>query len=168
MNKTNSFLNFARPGRSRIDSAKTSGAADFLRSHHTMANLLPFVARMLALQKDCLNLLPAMFQCCDVVRFESEVLILAVPTTALATKLKQQLPNLQDQLTQRGWQVTSIRLKVQVRQESRPEPVRSSLQLPPRALQAFAELEENLPNDKGNQDLKKALRELLAKRIAKA
>ena len=164
MNKTNSFLNFARPGRSRIDSAKTSGAADFLRSHHTMASLLPHVARMLALQKDCANLLPEMFQCCDVIRFESGNLILAVPTTALATKLKQQLPTLQDQLNQRGWQVTSIRLKVQVKQELSPEPVRSSLQLSPRAREAFAQLEENLADEKGHKDLKKALQELLAKR----
>jgi hypothetical protein len=164
MNKTNSFLNFARPGRSRIDSAKTSGAADFLRSHHTMASLLPHVARMLALQKDCTNLLPEMFQCCDVIRFDSGILLLAVPTTALATKLKQQLPKLQDQLTQRGWQVTSIRLKVQVKQAISPEPVQSSLRLPPQALAAFAALEENLADEKGNKDLKKALRELLAKR----
>lgn len=151
--------------RSRV-AAKSSGAADFLRSHSRMASLLPAVARMLTLQKDCSHLLPAMFQNCEVLRFESGLLLLAVPTTALASKLKQQLPKLQEQLSQRGWQVTSIRLKVQVSQELPKEIPRRQLALSAKALAAFAELEQNLPNDKGNQGLKQALRALVEKRKA--
>lgn len=165
MNKPYPYHSTPWPGRSRSRvAARSSGAADFLRSHSKMASLLPAVARMLALQKDCTSFLPAMFQHCEVLRIESGLLLLAVPNTALASKLKQQLPKLQEQLSQRGWQVTSIRLKVQVKQEVVKEIERRELFLPATAIQAFAELEHNLPDEKANHDLKKALRALLEKR----
>lgn len=168
MNKPAPYHAFPRPTRSRVAAARTTGAADFLRSHHKMASLLPALARMLALQKDCASMLPVMFQHCEVLRFESGIIVLAVPTTALATKLKQQLPKLQEQLLQRGWQITSIRLKVQVRQEvSKPEQ-HYDLSLPATALHAFAQLEQELAGDKSSAELRQALQNLLKRRHGEA
>lgn len=139
-------------------------ASDFLRRNSKMASLLPAATRMMALQKDCLAVLPVMFQDCEVLRFESGLLLIAVSTTALATKLKQQLPKLQYDLSQRGWQVTSIRIKVQVKAKIDDKIMGQGHELPPLALQAFAELEQSLSNHPSERDLKAAVRELLAKR----
>jgi hypothetical protein len=45
-----------------------------------------------------------------VLSFEDAQLVLATPTSAVAAKLKQQVPKLQAALLKRGWQVNNIRL----------------------------------------------------------
>src|SRR3990167_4467553 len=93
--------------------ASARGATDFLRANEKMAAILPAVTRMAAMQKDCAAALPAMFNDCAVLQFTSDRLLLATPNAAVAAKLKQQLPKLQDFLIKRGWQVSAICLKVQ-------------------------------------------------------
>ena len=61
--------------------------------------------RMGSLQKDCADALPPMFANCDVLSLRGRQLVLAVPTSAVAAKLKQQLPKLQASLQKKGWQV---------------------------------------------------------------
>lgn len=135
----------------------TQGAADFLRAHDKMAALLPSITRMVALQKACAVALPAMFAACTVSQFDASQLVLSVPNAALASKLRQQLPKLQEQLLVQGWQVNSIRLKVQVVQTMpRATPVAPPL-LPPIATTAFAQLEQALPDSPRNQALKAAI-----------
>lgn len=144
---------------------KTSHAAtDFLRANDRMASLLPAVGRMARLQADCAAALPAIFHNCDVLSFQEGVLILAVPSSALAARLKQLLPKLQATLLQRGWQVESTRIKLQVTRALPDKPEMRTLELPPRAVQAFEELAESLPETKQNRDLVAALRALAAKR----
>lgn len=146
------------PFRHNIIPQKTAkGAAEFLRSHDRMAALLPAVTRMTALQKDCAETLPAMFVHCAVLQFEAEQLVLSTPNAALATKLKQQLPKLQDALLQRGWQVNAIRLKVQVSKTPAKSTTSRKLTLPTRAISAFVELNEALDDSPRNQTLKSAL-----------
>ncbi|HTH44492.1 MAG TPA: DciA family protein [Oxalicibacterium sp.] len=153
--RPSSFIPFQQTA-SAPQSAK--GAADFLRAHDKMAALLPAVTRMAALQKDCANLLPAMFAHCAVLQFETEQLVLSVPNAALATRLKQQLPKLQEQLLQRGWQVSAIRLKVQVSKTPAKSTTSSTLVLPAKAISAFEELSEALDDTPRNQALKNALK----------
>ncbi len=100
--------------RSSTPQAQVAGVGDFLQRHRRIAGLLPQAGNMLALQAECRRLLPPMFACCEVVRFDSGLLVIHLPSSALLSKLKQQLPKLQEQLAQRGWQVTAIRLKVQI------------------------------------------------------
>ncbi|HWT72084.1 MAG TPA: DciA family protein [Oxalicibacterium sp.] len=152
--RPSSFIPFQQTA-SAPPSAK--GAADFLRAHDKMAALLPAVTRMAALQKDCANLLPAMFAHCAVLQFETAQLVLSVPNAALATRLKQQLPKLQEQLLQRGWQVSAIRLKVQVGKIPAKSTTSSKAVLPARAISAFEELSEALDDTPRNQALKNAL-----------
>jgi hypothetical protein len=122
-----------------------------------MAALLPAVTRMAALQKDCASILPAMFAHCAVLQFEANQLVLSVPNAALATRLKQQSPKLQEQLLQRGWQVSAIRLKVQVSKIPAKSTTSTKPVLPPVAVFAFEELAEALDDSPRNQALKRAV-----------
>ena len=139
-------------------------ATDFLRANDRMASLLPAANRMARLQADCAAALPAIFNNCDVLSFQEGVLTMAVPSSALAARLKQNLPKLQATLLQRGWQVESMRIKVQVTRALPDKPQMRNLELPPTAVQAFEELAESLPDNKQNRDLVAALRALAAKR----
>jgi hypothetical protein len=50
-----------------------------------------------------------MYGNCEVLSLQDGVLTLAVPSSAVAAKLKQQLPKLQAALQKKGWQVESVR-----------------------------------------------------------
>jgi hypothetical protein len=147
-----------KPGRSAI---QAKGVTDFLRVHDKMSSLMPAVARMAALQKDCAALLPAIFDSCSILQFESGQLVLSVSSSALASKLKQQLPKLQDALLQRGWQITAIRLKLQPKTVFEPTEQEKELVLPERAISALADLNGSLDDSPRNEALKAALAALL-------
>jgi len=140
------------------------GATDFLRRDNKLASLLPAVERMAALQKDCAAVLPAMFRYCDILAFEDGQLTLAVPNAALAAKLKQQTPKLQDTLSQRGWQVQGVKLKVQMVKAVEIKPEMISVELPEIAVSAFDELGDALEQNAQNAPLIAALRAMVARR----
>lgn len=139
------------------------GATDFLSGNARMASLLPTAMRMGRLQKDCADALPAMFAHCDVLSFEEAKLVLAVPTSAVAAKLKQQLPKLQATLQLRGWQIDSIKLKVQVTRSIAPVVHTRQLDFPPTAVQAFDELGQSLPDTPQNARLIAAIRAMVSR-----
>ena len=141
----------------RASTRAAQGAAEYLRVHDKMASLLPAVARMIALQKDCLAILPEMFNACAVLQFDSDQLTLSIPNAALAAKLKQKLPKLQDALLQHGWQVSVIRLKVQVGNTSGKAAPPKQLQLPVQAVSALATLNSALEESPRNKALKIAI-----------
>ncbi|WP_426195689.1 DciA family protein [Massilia sp. DWR3-1-1] len=140
------------------------GATDFLSGNARMASLLPTAMRMARLQKDCADALPPMFANCDVLSFEEAQLVLAVPTSAVAAKLKQQVPKLQGALQQRGWQVDQIRLKVQVTRSIAPVVHTRQLDFPQTAVQAFAQLGDELPDTPQNARLIAAIKAMAARR----
>lgn len=142
----------------------TKGAADFLRSNSTMAALLPALARMGTLQQSVAAALPAMFAACQILHFEAGVLVMSAPNAALAARLKQQLPRLQDRLLKDGWQVNSIRIKVQVGRTEPPSAPKRVLELTEDALSSFAELSSNLARDPRSQGLKDAIDAMLQRR----
>jgi hypothetical protein len=152
--RSSSFTPY-RPKSQSIATAK--GAADFLHLHERLAALLPAAARMADLQKDCKETLPAMFETCSLSQFESGQLIILTPNAAIAAKLKQQLPKLQDALLKRGWQINSIRLKVQVKRTLEKPPATKPLKLPVQAVSALAELDRALENSPRNEALKAAI-----------
>lgn len=158
-----SFLLSQSGAKSMRGSASTQGVTDFLRANEKMASLLPAVRRIASLQKECALLLPALFEVCTVMQFEAGQLVLATPNAALATKLKQQLPKLQDNLLKRGWQVNAIRIKVQLGKvaDRQQRPVQKQLVLPQRAISALAELKDSLESTKGNEALTAALGRML-------
>jgi hypothetical protein len=158
MSRSSSFLSYNPSARSaRASTRTTQGITDFLRANDKMAVILPAITRIAALQQDCAATLPQLFDACSVLQFEAGQLVIAVPNAAFATKLKQQLPKLQESLLQRGWQVNAIRLKVQVRkivEKTRPP---KQLVLPPKALSALSSLNNALEDTPRNQALKAAL-----------
>lgn len=142
------------------------GATDFLRRNDRMAALLPAIERMARLQKDCAYCLPAMFKHCEILAFEDSQLILSVPTTALAAKLKQQLPKLQDTLARRGWQVAAVKLKVQMTKAVEIKEKMRALELPPAAVEAFDQLSSSLEASPQNSPLIDAVKAMVARRRA--
>lgn len=141
----------------RASTRSAQGATDYLRAHDKMASLLPTVARMIALQKDCAAILPEMFNACTVLQFDAGQLTLSVPNAALAAKLKQKLPKLQDALLQHGWQVSVIRLKVQVGNITQRPVAPKRLQLPAKAVSALAALNNDLEESPRNAALRAAI-----------
>ena len=146
----------------------TRGAADFLQSNSTMAALLPALARMGRLQQSVAAALPAMFSACQILQFEAGVLIVSAPNAAMAARLKQQAPRLQDRLLKDGWQVNSIRIKVQVGQTVPPPPPKRVVELTENALSSFAELSTELARDPRSQGLKEAIDSMLRRRRERA
>lgn len=152
-----------RPAAVSQPTARTAkGVRELLQNDNRIAALLPAAERLAALQKDCVAALPAAFDACKLIQFTSGQLVLSVPNAALAAKLKQQLPRLLDFLTTRGWQVSAIRLKVQVKaQASRPAPIRSELVMPASAIRAFRELKVQLAGDSADSPLQQALQRII-------
>ncbi|MGV3740938.1 MAG: DciA family protein [Burkholderiaceae bacterium] len=153
-----------QPGASAPNKAASTahGAVDFLRVHDRMAALLPAAARMAELQKECATLLPETFLACTVVQFEAGCLVFSAPNAALAAKLKQRLPKLQESLLQRGWQVNAIRVKVSVTPAPpMPAKPRQTKHLPGHALSALSELDRQLESSPRNAGLKAAVQAML-------
>jgi len=139
-------------------------ATDFLRRNEKMAALLPTAMRMASLQKDCADALPPMFGACDVLSFEEAQLTLAVPSSAMAAKLKQQVPKLQLALHKRGWVVDAIKLKVQVTRSIAQVVHTRQLVLPQTAINAFDQLGDTLAPTAQNATLIAALKAMAARR----
>ncbi|PFH09171.1 uncharacterized protein DUF721 [Collimonas sp. PA-H2] len=142
---------------SRPQTKTSRDATDFLRGNDRMAALLPAVTRMAALQKQCAAELPPMFSACEVLQCEAGQLVLSAPNAALATKLKQQLPRLQNQLQSGNWQINAIRIKVQVSQNVVKAPPPKQALLSSNAVLAFASLMEDLAPSAANEALKNAI-----------
>ena len=117
----------------------------------------------MSLQKDCMAALPAMFETCEVMQYSEGTLTLSAPHSALATKLKQLGPKLQVSLQERGWQISAIRIKVQVRTAPLPKAPVKQLKMPSGALRAFEELQQSMEESRQNHQLKAALGRLLAR-----
>jgi len=145
----------------------TKEASVYLQSNSAMAALMPALARLSSLQKTCAASLPSMFETCEILQFESGQLVMSAPNAALAARLKQLLPRLQDRLQKDGWQVNSIRIKVQVGKIAAPPPVpKRVLELPPTAVDSFAELSTALEDTPRNQALKDAIDAMVRRRKA--
>lgn len=88
---------------------------------------------------------------------------MATPNAALAAKLKQQLPKLQDALLKRGWQVNAIRIKVQVGKIAEKTTPQKNLTLPGKAISALESLSQSLEDSPQNEALKTALTNLVSR-----
>lgn len=125
---------------------------------------MPAATRMASLQSDVARTLPLIAGSCGVLSFEEGVLVLGAPNAAVAARLKQQVPTLTAALQKHGWQVHSIRLKVQVTQPIEPRYVPRQLSMPDSAVDAFKQLGQELEQSGANADLVAALNRLAARR----
>ena len=140
-------------------------AASYLGANEKMAALLPAVKRMTQLQKACAAILPEMFGYCEVLQCNADQLVLGVPNASVAAKLKNRLPKLQDALANQGWQLSAIRLKIQVGANLPPAPAPSKqLRQPQQAVSALANLGGTLEDSPRNAALRSAIAALLEHR----
>ncbi|HEY0588691.1 MAG TPA: DciA family protein [Pseudoduganella sp.] len=140
-------------------------ATNFLQGNATLAKLLPAVQRMANLQRDCYEVLPSAFKNCEVFAFDGGELTLAVPNTAVAAKLKQQVPKMQETLNGKGWQINNIRFRVQMPKGiAHVGPSGEGLKLPETAVDSFDELSQKLEPTPANEPLIEAMRRLVARR----
>jgi hypothetical protein len=161
MSSSNSYPHPPRRQAGGGSTRATLGVTDFLQKHDKLGTLLPTLERLGALEKACATALPAIFDTCSVLNLEAGQLALAAPNAALASKLKQQLPKLQNFLQQHGWQVNAIRIKVQVGKIHEKSITSKQIALSNRALTAFAALENSLEPSNRNASLKAALQAML-------
>lgn len=140
-------------------------ATNFLQGNATLAKLLPAVQRMANLQRDCYEVLPSAFKSCEVFAFDGGELTLAVPNTAVAAKLKQQVPKMQETLNGKGWQISNIRFRVQMPKGiAHVGPSGEGLKLPETAVDSFDALSQKLEPTPANEPLIEAMRRLVARR----
>lgn len=157
-----------RPTSAQRAARSTKEASVFLQSNTAMAALLPALARMGSLQKACAANLPPMFDACQILNFEAGQLVMSTPNAALAARLKQQLPRLQERLQNDGWQVNSIRIKVQVGRTEPPPAPKRVLELPENAVSSFAELSQALEDSPRNEALRNAIDAMVRRRMGRA
>ena len=138
-------------------------AVDALRADDKMARLMPNAMRLAELRRDCTAILPKVFEVCNVQRYESGQLILSVPNAALVTRLKQQVPKLQEALQQRGWQVEKVRLKVSMQRPDVSRQVVDKSPLPQPAKEALSDLAGSLEKTPQNAALEEALQRMLSR-----
>ena len=99
-----------------------------------------------------------------VASLKAGTLIVLADNAAVAAKLRQLAPRLLLHLNERGFEVTGIRLEVQVKQHKiKDEDEVTKRALPPDAIQDFAKLSDALPAS----PLKSALTRLVARRRPK-
>lgn len=156
------FIPARRPG----PRPGAKGAFEFLQSSDNLAGLLPAARRIGQLQAECERLLPTLFASCRALQIREGQLQVAVPNAALATRLRQMLPKLQDGLREKGWPVEGIKLKVQLLPSEPQRPVHKPLghELPRDAVSSFAALAESMDDS----PLKDALQSLVARRRTRA
>lgn len=132
-----------------------------------MAGLLPTLEKMAALQSDADRLLPGTPGACRITQLQAGELLIAVPNAALATRLRQMLPKLQAALREKGWPIERIKLKVQMMsgEDRPPDRPPQPVELPPQAVQAFAELAQSLEVSPQNAALREALQSLVQRRL---
>ncbi len=139
-----------------------STAMDYLGSHGKIAALMQTAQELSAIQKDCAHLLPAFFAGCQVMRLEEGILHIGVPNQAVAARLRQQIPALQNRLGAKGWPVSVIRLKILLpRHRSAAVQTPYKNDLPETAYISFLELYEKLESDGDDSPLSQSLKQLL-------
>jgi hypothetical protein len=131
---------------------------EYLRSDDKLGSLLPTVEQVVQLQAACEQQLPSLFNSCQVMQLREGTLHISAPNAALATRLRQVLPKLQQGLREKGWGVEQIRLKVQLMPtQPAPAPASEPRVLSSSAIASFASLASQIEES----PLRDALQNLL-------
>lgn len=96
--------------------------ANYLKASPELAAVTQHAERLIALQ----HLLeavapPALARQCRVANFKQGKLVIHAANAFIAAKLRQMLPSLSDEFSNRGWEITAIQVAVQD-QEAAPRP----------------------------------------------
>ncbi|QAA94074.1 DciA family protein [Pollutimonas thiosulfatoxidans] len=133
--------------RSQSDAAPAVLALAWLGSDQQGAQVLQTAQNMLAMEQATKGLLPpALAQVCKVARIDRQQITLAVPGAAHASKLRQLAPRIARALSEDGWNVTEVSVRVQagLLQSQTKTSSREVVPLDETALQAFEDLQRSL------------------------
>lgn len=123
-------------------------AIGWLGSDQHGAQVLTTARMLLSIEHAAKTILPpALAQVCRVARIDRQQITLAVPSAAYASKLRQLAPRIVQLLTESGWNLNEISVKVQaglLQAQTKTAQPREIAPLDDNALKAFAELQGNL------------------------
>ncbi|MFA5489940.1 MAG: DciA family protein [Candidimonas sp.] len=123
-------------------------AIQWLSSTGPSADVLATARYLLDLERATRQALPAgLAQACKAARVDGQQMTLAVPSPAHAAKLRQLAPSVAAKLSEQGWNISEVSVKVQARlAENRTKPLQSGNTQPldAAALHAFDELSSRL------------------------
>lgn len=123
--------------------------------------MLPNASRLMSLQKACEDTLTGYFGACEVLQLEKNQLTIGVPSQAGAARLRQKLPQLQRGLEDAGWPVESIRVKVKLKRQERPQYTPQKKPLPAEAVAELEKLENHLAQSGTDPALAEALHTMI-------
>lgn len=117
----------------------------YLHASPILDSLAVKAQRLLELQKVFNNIAPqSLANYCSVASFENHTLVIFTGNSAIAAKLKQQIPTVLAKFHKRGIEITSIRVEVQVRPRSTNLNKMKEIELSPGATQSLETLAESL------------------------
>ncbi|MEO6984733.1 MAG: DciA family protein [Paralcaligenes sp.] len=123
-------------------------AISWLSGDQRSAGVLTTARMLLSIEHAAKTILPpALAQVCRVARVDRQQVTLAVPSAAYAARLRQLAPRIAQMLTQGGWNINEISVKVQaglLQTRTNPAPIKDVTPLDERALSAFEALQNNL------------------------
>ena len=144
-----------------IDTIMTKPLQRYLGSGETLERLHEHARRLLRLQVAFEAMLPAGLRgACSVGNIKADLLVLLARNGAIATKLKQLAPSLQQQLGEQGIIVSAIQVKVQVNPGPPPAPEPQFRTIPQAGRSSIEALAASLPAD---APLRAALERLAAR-----
>lgn len=123
-------------------------AVSWLGGDQHGSEVLTTARNLIAVENATKNVLPpALALVCRVARIDRQEITLAVPSAAYASKLRQLAPRILVLLNDNGWNLNEISVKVQVSLlQTRTETASRQVEpLGDKALNAFTELQDNLP-----------------------
>jgi len=133
----------------------------YLDSAAAIAALLPQAERLIELRRIYSELVPQqLLRCSSIVNYKQENVVIFVENNAIAAKLKLLSPRLIADFSQRGVQVTGIRLQVQPRQEPRKALTPKQAKLSVAGTESLDALARRLPDSR----LKQAVTEMVERK----
>lgn len=142
-------------------------AIEYLDSQNKTADVVRIAKQLMDIRNDCSNLLPAWFGNCQITNLANGTLSISVPNQAMAARLRQKIPFLQNRLAVNGWAVDTIRVKVRLTPPALAEKQVPKKPLPPEACKSFSELYEYLrQNGSTPSPLCEALHRLISRHTA--
>ncbi|UHL65813.1 DUF721 domain-containing protein [Paralcaligenes sp. KSB-10] len=123
-------------------------AISWLGSDRHGADVLTTARMLLSIEHAAKKILPpAIAQVCRVARIDRQQVTLAVPSAAHAAKLRQLAPRIVQLLTEGGWNLNEINVRVQaglLQNQTKAAPIKEVVPLDNNALRAFETLQNNL------------------------
>lgn len=130
-----------------------------------MGEILHTAKQYERITKACRSFMPSWFSWCSVLRLENGELTIGAPNQTLAARVRQYAVQLRSDLAEKGFPVSSIRLKVTFDRPptDQEKPVRSR-RLSQKARASFEALYTDLADGNAKPELLDALRQMLDNR----